>query len=244
MRRLVVAAVLVVAALHPAAAHAALTVLDVDTGKRTTLVAREPSEGWTSLRWTADGSALIGVANQELDLSVRRYPVDGGHARLVRKLPEAIDAVLNRDGTNVAALYDHGLDGTGGVIVRDVASGRPHAKLPQSAEGDELYENALELTWSPDGRRVAYHAYERSGETVRIANARTGRVLRRLKAAGGIYLVDFSPAGDRVLYTSGTFSTLNVLDISSGASRRIAATAVTAAWAPAGERIAASTAKS
>ena len=65
-------------------------------------MADEPSEGWTSLRWTADGSALIGVANQELDLSIRHYPVGGGHVRLVRRLPEAMDAVLNRDGTSVA----------------------------------------------------------------------------------------------------------------------------------------------
>ena len=241
MRGLLVVAVLIVAALCPAPARAALTVLDVGTGKRTTLMADEPSDGWTSLRWTADGSALIGVASQELDLSIRRYPVGGGHARLVRRLPEAMDAVLNRDGTSVAALYDHGLRGTGGVIVRDVASGRPHARLPQTAEGDELYESALELTWSPDGRRVAYHAYERGGETVRIANARTGRVLRRLDASRGIYPANFSPAGDRLLYTSGTYSTLHVLDIWSGAGQRIAGAAVAAAWAPAGERIAAST---
>ena len=159
----VVAAVIAAVALQPPSAHAALTVLDIDTGKRTTLAAHEPGEGWTSLRWTADGFALIGVANHELDLSIRRYPVGGGGSRLVRKLPEALDAVLNRDGTKVAALYDHGLDGTGGVIVRDVASGRTYAKLPQSAEGDELYESALELIWSPDGRRVVYGAYERRG---------------------------------------------------------------------------------
>jgi hypothetical protein len=48
MRGLLVVAVLVVAALCPAPARAALTVLDVGTGKRTTLMADEPSEGWTS----------------------------------------------------------------------------------------------------------------------------------------------------------------------------------------------------
>ena len=238
----VLVATALVVLLSASPAGAALTIVDVGTGKRST-IARSPSDGWTSLRWTADGSALIGVENRGLSLSVRRYPVGGGRARLLRRLPEAFDAVLNHDGTLVAALYDHGLGGTGGVIVRNVASGRTRAKLPQSAEGDELYESSLELTWSPDDARVAYYAYERRGLTLRIADARSGRVLRRIdaKRIGGVPTEAFSPAGDRLVYATGSNGRLNVLDIATGATHRLGATASTAAWAPADDRIAAST---
>jgi hypothetical protein len=236
-----VATALVVLVTAPPAG-AALTVMDVGTGKRST-IARSPSDGWTSLRWTADGSALIGIANDSLRLTVRRYPLSGGRARLLRRLPDAFDAVLNHDATMVGALYDHGPGRTGGVIVRDVASGRTRAKLPQSAEGDELYESGLELAWSRDGARVAYHAHERRGLTLRIADARSGRVIRRLdaKRIGGLSPAAFSPAGDRLVYATGTNGRLNVLDIATGATHRLGATAITAAWAPAGDRIAAST---
>ena len=238
----IASAAALVVLLHASPADAALTVVDVGTGKRST-IAGSPSDGWTSLRWTADGAALIGVANKGLRLAVRRYPLSGGRARLLRRLPDAFDAVLNHDGTMVGALYDHGLGGTGGVIVRDVASGRTRAKLPQSAEGDELYESSLELAWSPDGARVAYYAHERRGLTLRIADARSGRVLRRLdaKRIGGVSPEAFSPAGDRLVYATGSSGRLNVLDIATGANHRLGATAITAAWAPAGERIAAST---
>ncbi len=113
-------------------------------------------------------------------------------------------------------------------------------RLPQSAEGDELYEAGLQLAWSRDGARVAYGAFERRGETLRIADARTGRVLRRVDA-GQISSVSpeaFSPAGDRLVYTSGSSGRLTVLDIASGATRRLGVAGIDAAWAPTGERIA------
>jgi Tol biopolymer transport system component len=228
------------ALLLPAApAGAVLTVVDVETGKRSR-VARAPQDGLTSVRWTADGSALIAVASERTGLAVRRYRLTGGRGRLLRRLPGAFDAVLNRDGTMVGALYDTGLRGTGGVIVRDVASGRALARLPQSAEGDELYESGLELAWSRDGSRVAYGADERRGRTVRIADARTGRVQRRLDARriSGLSLEAFSPTGDQLVYASGTAGRLSVLDVASGATRRLGATGIEVAWAPAGQRIA------
>ncbi len=241
MRVLLAAAV--AALLLAAPAEAALTILDGDSGKRTT-VAPDVPDGWTSIRWAADGSALIAVENKELDLTVRRYPATGGKGRLLRRLPEAFDASLSPDGKRVAALYDHGLGGTGGVIVREVASGRARAKLPQSAEGDDLYELGLGLAWSRDSARVAYQATEgRRGETLRVADARTGRVLRRLgpEQHASFSAEPFSPAGDRLVYSRGSRDALMVLDIASGAKRRVAGNGIWATWAPAGERIATST---
>ncbi|MDA0182232.1 hypothetical protein OJ997_18140 [Solirubrobacter phytolaccae] len=228
-----------------APASAALKVIDVQSGKRSTLVKDSPAEGWTSLEWTADGSALIGVANESLgeEVEVRRYPVAGGRGKLLRRLPDAFDAVLSPGGTRVAALYDHGqgLRGDrGGVVIRDVASGRRLAKLPQFAEGDDLYESSLNLTWSRDGTRVAYFARERKGETLRVADAASGRILRRLDGKGlyGVSFEAFSPAGDRLVYAGGSTGWMRVLDIASGKSHRLGINGSREAWAPAGERIA------
>ena len=238
---------LVAALLAPAPADASLRVIDVETGKRTTVTRDSPPEDFASLRWTPDGSALIAVANNAPgDLAVRRYPAAGGPAKPVRRLREALDAVLSPDGKRVAALYDYGQGlrgGTGGVVIRDLATNRTLGKLPQSAEGDELYENLLELAWSRDGARVAYKSWERRGETLRIAEAQTGRVLRRLDAKR-IWTAApeaFSPTGDRLVYGRGEVSQLYVLDVASGASRRLGVSGSNEAWAPAGERIAVST---
>ena len=51
----------------------------------------------------------------------------------------------------------------------------------------------------------------------------------------------FSPTGDRLVYGRGEVSQLYVLDIASGASRRLGVSGSSEAWAPAGERIAVST---
>ena len=125
--------------------------------------------------------------------------------------------------------------------MRDVATGRGRAKLPQAAEGDELYESVLDLVWSPDDARIAYHARERRrGYTLRVADARSGRVLRRLPdKRQAITTGPFSPRGDRLLYTvSSSTNRVNLLDIATGASRRLATDTLSEAWAPAGERIA------
>ncbi|MDA0170928.1 hypothetical protein OJ998_17630 [Solirubrobacter taibaiensis] len=238
---------LAAALLTPAPADASLKVVDVETGKRTIITRDAPPEGFTSMRWTPDGSALIAVANKAPgDLAVRRYPAAGGPAKPVRRLREALDAVLSPDRTRVAALYDYGQGlrgGTGGVVIRDLGTNRTLGKLPQSAEGDDLYESFLDLAWSRDGARVAYSARERRGQTLRIAEARTGRVLRRVDAGriSGVAAEAFSPAGDQLIYVSGSAGQLHALDIASGTSRRLGARGLFEAWAPAGNRIALST---
>lgn len=49
-----------------------------------------------------------------------------------------------------------------GLAIRRYPAGGGRARLvrrlPQSAEGDELYEAGLQLAWSRDGARVAYGA--------------------------------------------------------------------------------------
>jgi dipeptidyl aminopeptidase/acylaminoacyl peptidase len=113
--------------------------------------------------------------------------------------------------------------------------------MPQSAEGDDLYEDDLQLAWSHDGRRVAYLSRERHGRTLRIVEARSGRVLRRL-AAPTIYAIGadaFSPSGDRLAYASGVYGYPTILDIATGRTRRsTGVSTLAAAWSPTDDRIA------
>jgi dipeptidyl aminopeptidase/acylaminoacyl peptidase len=226
----------------PAATRPALGIVDVASGHRTVLA--HATEGWSSLRWTADGSALLSVALERRGLVVRRYALAGG-TRVARDLGEAIDGVLSWDGKLVAALYDGGqgiAGGRGGVVVREVATGRALLRLPQHAEGDELYENGLEFAWSRDGSRLAYMALERSGRTLRIADVPGRRVLRRFDAARiSLDPEAFSPAGDRLAYAAAGNGRLTLLDLASGSVQRSGeADLFAVAWAPPGERLAAS----
>jgi Tol biopolymer transport system component len=131
-------------------------------------------------------------------------------------------------------------DADRGLVVREVATGRVLARLRQDAEGDDLYENGLELAFSRDSSRFAYLALEKRGKTLRIVRTRGGTVLRRLDARRmfGLSLEAWSPSGDRVAFASGNTGDLRVLDVASGDARRLDATTIELAWAPAGERIA------
>jgi hypothetical protein len=236
-------ALLLAAPASAVAARPTLGVVDVATGHRVAVVrGTAGSEGWTSVRWTPDGSALVAVRLERRGLVVRRYAIAGG-TRKLRDLGDALDGVLNWDGTLVAALYDAGNGipgGRGGVAVRDVATGRVRFRLPQYAEGDDLYENGLEVAWSRDGSRLAYLAEERRGRTLRIVDAGSGRVLRRVDA-DNLYLgpEPFSPSGDRMAYAVGDYEHLALLDVGSGKVRRRAESQIfPVAWAPAGERLA------
>src|SRR4051812_18019890 len=263
MRTLLICAVLLLAA--PASAGAAfgptLGVVDVASGQRS-VIARGAARtsGWSSVRWTPDGSAIVAVSGGAGAGVLRPFPVAGGPARpvgrlggaggparLVRDLGDALQGVLSWDGSMVVARYDggHGIPGgRGGVVVRELATGRVRLRLPQDAEGDDLYENGLDVAWSRDGRRIAYVAQERRGRTLRIADVRSGRVLSRIDA-DGVYRFNpdaFSPAGDRLAYPSGNNLRLTLLDVATGAVQRTRETRVlTVAWAPAGERLAIST---
>ena len=129
-------------------------------------------------------------------------------------------------------------------MVREFASGRARLRLPQYPEGGPPHGRSLELAWSRDGSRLAYVAQERRGRTLRIADVRGGRVLRRVDA-DGVYRFGpdaFSSAGDRLAYPGGANLRLTLLDVATGKVQRSGQTGVlTVAWAPAGERLAMST---
>jgi Tol biopolymer transport system component len=217
----------------PAATRHTLGVVDLANGQPSDIA--RSKDGWSSVRWSADGTAVVAVAHEGGRLVVRRYATSGG-SRRVRALDRALDAVLSWDGTMVAERRRTGL------VVREVATGSVLLRLPQVAR-DDLYRNVRTIAWSRDGSRVAYLARERRGRTLRVADVRNSRVVRRIDARRLSVGPDAcSPAGDRVVYDASGYGGLMQLDVATGSVRRIGTARILGvAWAPAGERLAVST---
>ncbi len=108
----------------------------------------------------------------------------------------------------VGGLYDHGLGGTGGVIVRNVASGRTRARLPQSADGDSganhrLGATAVTAAWAPAGDRIVLRDFDADSKAA-LAIMPAGGLPRIVVPAGnaGFWNVQWSPDGRRLAYDS------------------------------------------
>ena len=122
------------------------------------------------MRWR--GSALIGVIGDK----VRRYPLDWADRRDVPRSRRSCRREPEPGRIAVASLAEEG------VTIREVASGKRRAAMKQTAEGDDLYENGLDLVWARDGSRVAFLGQEKHGQTLRVLDTRSGKLLRRLAA--------------------------------------------------------------
>ena len=239
MRRLL-AAVLALAAI-PAAAHAETLELVPAGGGPATTIADDGDRylnGFWQLTWASDGGSLLAVADRGDASTLLRLPAVGGTPTPVRRLG-GFENLPSPDGGRVAELHDSGFaTRRGGVLVRDVATGRVTARLAQNLGGDELYEGGVGMTWSRDGSLLAVSAVEKSGPTLRIVEAATGRIVLRRRGAPGLSTQSFTPAGDRLAF-SAPRNRAAILDLATGVVRRVGKRrADDVAWSPDGTRLA------
>jgi len=132
------------------------------------------------LRWTPDGSAVSVLAVTEGRPEVFAIPVDGGPARQVTKAPEGVLAYeWSPDGSAIALLTSDSMSADEerrradkSFVVRAGAPERATRLLVQRVDQPEAmriltpptqYVDAL--SWSPDGRAIAYSAAPRTGFT-------------------------------------------------------------------------------
>ena len=253
MLRCLALALLVLLAVAPPAlaGRATLEMVPVDGGPRTLLDRHEePSNGFTGVAWTPDASAVvaIGEAGRHNDPILRRHVPDGSRtASVIAPLAGVIEASVAPDGATVTESFDHASwSRRGGVLVRDVATGAVRARVPQVAEGDDLYESPPAVCWSRDGSRVAILAEEHAGVRLRVIDTRTGAVLLRTREAAPTGAECFGPGGTQLLVTRPGRSVesppqTGVLDVATGAFRRLPSWGriiAGAAWSPDGALIA------
>jgi len=107
-------------------------------------------------------------------------------------------------GDRIAYISDQG--GYSGIYVISSIDGHRISHLVKG-EKTSLFE-AMHLawfrgglTWSPDGKRIAFAAKSSTGDRLYVIDAAKGRVLKKLSfPLDGIYFPNWSPLGDRIAF--------------------------------------------
>ena len=161
-------------------------------GERQTLLTVPPgmmAPGDYDPVWTADGASLMVPYGVEI-------PLDGSTPR---KLPwadaHAGEATFSPDGSRVAYTTRTPLEGwcsSGGFVVG--AADGSHA---QEVFGDRVWKPV----WSPTGDRIAFTSG--NGNELRVLDVATGTVTLLAERDGSevLWAIDFSPEGDRILFS-------------------------------------------
>jgi len=115
-------------------------------------------------------------------------------------------------------------------LVTASPSGKERRRLTFGREG------VRPIAWSPDGSSILFEASRGAapGFNLYVARVRDGRVLRLAAAARD---GDFSPGGQRVVYSLGTGG-LFIVSVDGSRRRRLTGDGVGPRWSPDGRRIA------
>ncbi len=206
-------------------------VVPVDGGRARTLVEHPAND--VVLGWSPDGSTVLFASDRTGTLAAWLVPVEDGRAAgtpvLVKSdLWRASGMGFTRDG----AFY-YGIDvGSGDVYVAsiDVASGR--VLTPPTAASQRFLGSNSNPEWSRDGQYLAYVSRQGpgpvgTGSVIVIRSLATGEERTIASDMSTYQRLRWSPDG-RYLLTTGTDrrsnSGIHVVDVQTGATRRIAET--------------------
>ena len=238
--------------LVPSVAHAGVTleIAPLDGGPRTLVdKARDWSNGYTGIAWAPDGASVFAIgekpSGEYLVPVLRRHSVAAPRtATVVDPIRTGFEATVSPGGTAITETSDQGFtSGRGGVLVRDVATGAVKARMPQIAEGDDLYESTPSVCWSRDGSRVAISAKQRGGQALRVFDVRSGAQLLWGRGLEPIGAQCFSPDGTQLLVERSFREDreAGILDVATSRFRGLPQwnrDVDDAAWSPDGTRIA------
>jgi Tol biopolymer transport system component len=121
----------------------------------------------------------------------------------------ALGAAVSPDGTRIA--FDADIDGSRQVWVMNADGADPEPVT------DEF--EAIEPTWSPDGRRLAYTGIANDGlRTLFIVDLGSGETKRVISERSDVFGADWSPDGDSIVYQvqQGGGWRLRSVDVRSG----------------------------
>ena len=145
----------------------------------------------------------------------------------------ALGAAVSPDGTRIA--FDAEVDGSRQVWVMN-ADGTDLERVTDEIE-------AIEPTWSPDGRLLAYTGVSKDGiRTILVVDLNSGATQRVTSERSDVFGADWSPDGDSIAYQveHGDGWRLRSVDVRSGAAVTLCcdrrdSLASDADWSPDGE---------
>ena len=199
-------------------AAGSISVMNVVGGATKTVVS-EPGAAYPE--WSADGHRILYYSRQNSG-SAWVVDADGSNAHPiiagVPAVPHQYDPIWSPDGSRIAFNSDVDMrSGTDRIYVMN-ADGSEIRLLPLDAT--VVTGDAVEVSWSPDGRRIAFESEANGGYAIFVANA-DGSGARRLTDGSTIQRSPWwSPDGTRLVFVSPVrpqwFERLQVIDLASG----------------------------
>jgi Tol biopolymer transport system component len=204
--------------------------------------------------------AVLGISEEDLSnawhaavLSSMLRPLGDRDAAAGRRIIEPEDEqeinvgpMLSPDGSRIAFLSSRSrlsID----LYIADAATGRIERKLISTA-ADPHYDSLQFISsaggWDPTGERLAVAAIRAGRPVLAIFNVDTGNRERevRLEGVDEVFHPAWSPDGRQIAFSalSGGYSDLWVMDVTSGAARRLTDDAfgdMQPSWSPDGRRL-------
>jgi Tol biopolymer transport system component len=201
-----------------------------------------------ALAFASTAHAQGGRLAFEVDGEVFTMRIDGSERTQLTRTPvggQSFEPDWSPDGSRIA--FSRG--GGEGLRVWAMAADGTGAE-PLTTPGKEAGDASPH--WSPDGSRVAFVRYRFGDDdissTIAVVDVATGRERTLVPQPGRFSSLGepvWSPDGSRMAYTVDRFDRngdsvpdLWILDVASGAKRRLVELAETPAWSPDGSRIA------
>jgi len=182
--------------------------------------------------WSPDGQRLVFTWEVEANVDIYYMDIDGsGVTRLTRDSAEDSRASWSPDGSMIAFNSDR--SGSDQVWRSNVDAGEWGYNLTQLTE--DTHHNRVNnfLSWSPDGRWIAFEAdRDRDDPEIYLANAVDGSNQQRLTFTRALDEVpSWSPSGAEILFSSdmhdepqsGTYD-IYIMNADGSAQRRLTTT--------------------
>jgi His/Glu/Gln/Arg/opine family amino acid ABC transporter permease subunit len=195
--------------------------------------------------WSPDGEQIAFLSEDEDDSDIYLIDSNGGNMRALVETPaNEVSPVWSPDGTKIAFLSER--EDSLFDIFRVNVDGSDLVQLTGDVPAYGKSTDGLSnLSWSPDGRQIAFMAKDESGNVdVYVMDADGGDVTRLTDSPGDDVFPVWSPDGERIAFTSkrgGVY--LNIYTMKPDGSGLVRVTDEAAdhqdvQWSPDGERIA------